>query len=408
MTVDSTERGRLGPAATTGSGYESGQPGAMSRRGFLHRLGLGAATVLVVADGVLAYRAWDQGVLTEGTGPAFEALRDWRSFEGAEAAVAAAVLAASAHNTQPWAFAIGDDRIDVFADRTRTTGANDALLREFNVSLGCAIENLVLAAAANGYTTAVQLDPGTATDLVATVTLGPGAAVASELYEAIDERRSNRSDFTDDPVPDRAIESMTSLSDAGTELVWLRTRSDRAAFADLLVDATRAHIADEAQSRDSFAWWRSDWDQIQQHKDGLTIDGVGLAPLVRTLGKILPGTSRTAADETFLERTGTQARAAAAFGVVTVADPYSLENQLDGGRLLQRLHLWAAANDLGFQHMNQITERIDRDRQLGRPQTFEQPLADLVGPGALAAFRIGTPTVGSLASPRRPVAEVLR
>ena len=380
----------------------------LSRRGFLHRLGLGAATVFVVADGVVAYRAWDQGVLSEGDGPAFEALEDWQSFQGPEAAVAAAVLAASAHNAQPWAFAISGDRVDVFADRTRTTGANDALLREFHISLGCALENLVLAAEANGYVTAVALDPGTSPDLVATVTLSAGTPMVSKLYEVIGRRRSNRSDFTDDPMPDTVMASMSLLSVAGADLVWLNDPTARAGFADLLVQATRAHVDDEEQSMDSFEWWRNDRDQIQDHKDGLNIDGVGLSPMVRTLGKILPGVDREAADKTFLERTRSQADTAAAFGIVTVDDPYSLEQQLTGGRLLQRLHLWAAANDLGFQHMNQITERIDRDRQLGNTATFEQPLADLAGAGTLAAFRVGTPTVDSMASPRRPVAEVLR
>ncbi len=380
----------------------------VSRRGFLQRLGLGAATVFVVADGVVAYRAWDQGVLSEGKGPAFEALADWQSFEGPEAAVAAAVLAASAHNTQPWAFAISGDQVDVFADRTRTTGANDALLREFHVSLGCAIENLVLAAEANGYATAVALDPGTSPDLVATVNLSAGTPVASDLYEAIAKRRSNRSQFTNDPMPSSAMESMRLLAVSGTDLVWLTDPTDRAGFADLLVDATRAHIGDEEQSKASFEWWRNDRDQIEDHKDGLNIDGVGLPPIVRTLGKILPGVSREAADATFLDATRKQADTAAAFGIITVDDPSSLQQQLTGGRLLQRLHLWAAANDLGFQHMNQITERIDRDRQLRNTQTFEQPLADLAGARTLAAFRVGTPTVDSMASPRRPVSEVLR
>jgi hypothetical protein len=57
--------------------------------------------------------------------------------------------------------------------------------------------------------------------------------------------------------------------------------------------------------------------------------------------------------------------------------------------------------------MNQITERIDRDRQLGRDALFEAPLADLVGDGALVAFRVGTPTVPGVSSPRRPALEVL-
>jgi hypothetical protein len=181
-----------------------------------------------------------------------------------------------------------------------------------------------------------------------------------------------------------------------------------ARFSDLLVEATAAHNDDEEQSKDSYAWWRGSWDEVQEHQDGLNLNGVGLPPLVRTLGKLLPNPSREDSDVTFLERTRLQADSAAAFGVIAVEDPYSLPQQLVGGRLLQRLHLSAAAHDLGFQHMNQITERIDRDLQLGRPSPFTEPLARLVGETpALVAFRIGTPTVAALPSPRRQLSEVM-
>ncbi len=82
-----------------------GEP--VSRRGFLRRAGIGAATAFVVADGLVAYRAYDQGVLAEGEGPAFEAWDAWKTATGTEALVGAAILAANAHNTQPWLFAIG-------------------------------------------------------------------------------------------------------------------------------------------------------------------------------------------------------------------------------------------------------------------------------------------------------------
>ena len=43
--------------------------------------------------------------------------------------VAAAVLAANPHDTQPWLFRIGDDAIEVLADLSRNLGAMDAFVR---------------------------------------------------------------------------------------------------------------------------------------------------------------------------------------------------------------------------------------------------------------------------------------
>ena len=85
------------------------KPG-ISRRSFLRRVGIGAATAFVIADAGLAYRAYDQGVLSEGRGPAFDPLRAWPGLRGPEAVVGAAILAANAHNSQPWRFVVLTNR----------------------------------------------------------------------------------------------------------------------------------------------------------------------------------------------------------------------------------------------------------------------------------------------------------
>jgi hypothetical protein len=68
------------------------------------------------------WRAWDQGVFSTGTDPAYEA---WNS-RGLEPAgssqrllMHAAIVAASQHNTQPWRFRVAPDSIDLPADHAR-------------------------------------------------------------------------------------------------------------------------------------------------------------------------------------------------------------------------------------------------------------------------------------------------
>jgi hypothetical protein len=71
---------------------------------------------------------------------------------------------------------------------------------------------------------------------------------------------------------------------------------------------------------------------------------------------------------TCARQTGSAARGCgAAHAAGTTVDPVL---RLTGGRFLERIHLAATAAGLGLQHMNQITERIDRERALGRPATF--------------------------------------
>lgn len=62
-------------------------------------------------------------------------------------------LAASSHNTQPWKFAVEPGRIVILPDLSRRCPAVDPDDHHLFASLGCAAENLVLAAQAVGLQT---------------------------------------------------------------------------------------------------------------------------------------------------------------------------------------------------------------------------------------------------------------
>jgi hypothetical protein len=148
------------------------------------------------------------------------------------------------------------------------------------------------------------------------------------------------------------------------------------------------------------------------HRDGLTLDGQGFAPLMLSVAKLAPASSREAGDAFWLDQTLTvHTRTAAAYGIITVADTTAPDQRLTGGRLLQRIHLTATSKGIALQHMNQVTERIDRELALGAPATFRQRLRELLassGDSVLSTFRVGYPARDALLSPRRPVSAVTR
>ena len=387
----------------------------MSRRSLLHHIGAGAATVVVAGIGAGSYRVFDNGVLDAGDGPAYDAWENWRSDPTLLGVVAAAILAANPHNTQPWIFHVTADSIQLYADPARRTGTLDSLDREHHIGLGCALENLALAAAARGYRTTVALlpNPSDATH-VATVSLTEAPTDVSDLHDAIGDRHSNRGPYTATAVPSDVLSTLDSVAAGldGVSVRWFTTPTDRTALGAMIIDATRAIIDDEEQSKDSFAWFRNNRDDIDTHLDGLTLDAQGLSPVVLAAAKILPATTRVAGDSFWLDQTRTVHTAtAAAYGIITVVDPDDRSLQLIGGRLLQRIHLAATVAGLGLQHMNQITERIDRDARLTQPTKFAAGMdALLAQPGlhALSTFRIGHPVRAGRLSPRRPVSEVIR
>ena len=74
-----------------------------------------------------------------------------------ESLVADATMAASSHNTQPWRFEIGENLIRIVPDFTRRCPMVDPDDHHLYVSLGCAAENMVLAAASKEWVTVVVI-----------------------------------------------------------------------------------------------------------------------------------------------------------------------------------------------------------------------------------------------------------
>jgi hypothetical protein len=329
--------------------------------------------------------------------------------------VAAAILGANARNAQPWLFDVGDDRIAMFADLARSERSLDPLHREMHVGLGCALENLVLAARANGLEPDVRLTPGQVDGApAADVVMQPGEPDVTDLYRAIPHRRTNRGPFRDQAVPTGLLDDMSQLGVddlPDVELSWFTTPQHRHHVGELLVAATEAIIGDDEQSQDGYGWFRKTRREIERHRDGTTVATQGLPSLVSAVGRAMPRQSRRAADEFWLRRTRTVHTAtAAAYGLVSVPDAGRVVDRMQGGRLLQRLHLFATSRGLAVGHLNMMTVRADRERQTGGDGRFTAALADLVrtpGRQALAMFRIGYPVRPAGTSPRRPVASVL-
>jgi nitroreductase len=151
------------------------------------------------------------------------------------------VLAASAHNTQPWLFAVTPARIDLFAVPSRNIGTVDPLRREMQISLGCALENLVLAGPPHGLAPTVPLLPDPADQAhVARVDLAPAPATTTALFRAIPHRHTNRAAYdTSRPLPAGTLSALTGLvGNPGGQVVWLTGAAAKHAFGNLTVAAT--------------------------------------------------------------------------------------------------------------------------------------------------------------------------
>jgi hypothetical protein len=119
-----------------------------------------------------------------------------------------AILAPSTKNSQPWAFSVQGNRIHLLADLSRGQPIADPGQRELYISLGCALENLLVAAEHFGFRHGISYFPEPRQDaLAATVIFAPGGvpshARAGATLSAIVRRHNDNSAFRAAPVPEQ-------------------------------------------------------------------------------------------------------------------------------------------------------------------------------------------------------------
>jgi len=345
------------------------------------------------------------------------------SIAGTPLALAAAgILAANPHDTQPWLFHIGERSIEVFADTSRNLGAMDPMLREMHIGLGCAIENMCLAATPNGFAAQVESIGGSLHDLrdrrgpahAATIHLSQTAApaVSAPSYRAIPHRHTNRNPY------DRARALPVSWRDdlaglAADERVRLFTFDhgrQRDGYDAAVVDATGAIIDDAPMIADSDRWFRGTHAEIERYRSGPTFETAGLAPMTRLMAETIP-LPASFKHRAWLDQTRDEQLATAPMtGLIAVRDLYDRPSALTAGRLWQRIHLSATLAGVALHPLNQPMEVVDRDRQLNRGDAWARRMAGLVGGAGWQptfSFRAGISPRTASASPRRALADVL-
>lgn len=176
-----------------------------------------------------------------------------------ERAVESAILAPSPHNTQPWRFAVGDERVDLWLDRSRVLPVADPGAWEARLACGAALLNLDLALRNAGVFADVRTLPDPAhPDLLATVRVtGNHRSTSDEraLADAIARRHTNRRPFSDRPVPPgvrRRLET-AALTQGGT-LVFVDASARYDRIVTLIRRAEFVQSNDIAYRAESASW----------------------------------------------------------------------------------------------------------------------------------------------------------
>jgi nitroreductase len=296
------------------------------------------------------------------------------------------------HNTQPWLFRPRGEVVDVLVDRRRQLTTLDPDGREMFVSVGAAVFNLHLAVRAAGRETRVSVMPDpNDPDLAARVTLERAAAApagALALANAIPRRHTNRRPFANRPVPYGTMEELTAAAELEKAVLVTVDPPLRDGVLSLTRTAEKRMRSNPRYQKELAAW--------------TTTGGVGRRD----------GVPRQAFGPRDTQGALPLRDFAFGFGAPTATVAFEPEpnlillyttgdtptDWLHAGAAMQRVLLTATMRGLAATPLSQLLE-IPRLRAL---------LADFVNRQVIqTVLRIGYPTTPAVATPRRPLTDMV-
>jgi hypothetical protein len=286
---------------------------------------------------------------------------------GLEELVRMATLAANGHNTQPWKFRLDGQKVKIVPDFARRTAIVDPDDHHLFVSLGCATENLVIAGAAKGLGSEVEIRAGAEPQIdIALSSAQPGG---QEFYQAIPLRQSTRSVYDGQPISpaDMALLEAVALED-GVSVQFFTEAADRDAILDFVIQGNSAQMDDPAFGQELLYWLRFSPAQAVETGDGLFGACSGNPVFPEWIGPTLFGIVFRKPSENEKYRDQIRSSAGIAVFVGDRADP---EHWIRVGRSFQRFALQATALGIRNAHVNQPIEvpsvRPEFARWLGMP-----------------------------------------
>ncbi len=306
-----------------------------------------------------------------------------------------ATLAANGHNTQPWKVALGNDALDILPDFSRRTAAVDPDDHHLFASLGCAAENLSIAARARGLSGEAGFEP--AGDGRVRIDLTKSDRQETELFAAIPARQCSRVAYDRKKVPADVLARLGAAAQHhAVDTIFISDDKGTEDLLALVLEGNSRQMDDPAFVAELKDWLRFNPETVMASRDGLYSASSGNPVLPSWLGSIMFDIAFTKQSEN--DKYAEQIRSSSGL-VVFVAQSNDPRGWVQAGQAYQRFALQATADGLKNAFLNQAVEvpevRKDLQSHLG--------LGDR-RPNLVVRFGYGPAMPRSL---RRPVKDVM-
>lgn len=277
-----------------------------------------------------------------------------------------AAKAPSGHNTQPWIFKPGNDTITVLPDFTRALPVVDPDNHALYISLGCALENLIIAANEFGFKTETEFtgderQPQIVVKLsAAPVTDKPG------LLGYIAKRQVTRGKFKPEKVPQSLLSELFEETE-GVHVRLFLSEEETESLIPYIIEGNSHQFSNKEFVNELVSWIRFSEKEVMTKGDGIWSASMGLPATGRFLGKIIMKNFVSAGSEEKRLRKLIRASAGFALFMVEKNDPV---HWIKLGQSFQRFGLIATKNNISHAHLNmpceelQVREKMIRDFSL--------------------------------------------
>lgn len=285
------------------------------------------------------------------------------------------------------------DGVEIRPDFSRALPVVDGDNRELFVSLGCAVENLCIAASHQELQAATSVDE----EGVITINLRPGKVTPDPLLAQIKRRQTNRSLLTG-TIPESDIQTLEQISpEPGTQFhIFDKNSPVFEVITEFVLRGNSRQMNNADLKNELKSWMRYNKKHQDETRDGLSYAVFGAPNLPRWISRAAMALMINEKNQNKMDQ---QKLAAASHLALFTTQDDSLQQWVDLGRTLQRFLLKSTELGVAHAYLNPPNEERDLAREMAER-------LDLPGEHPTILLRLGYGATQAY-SLRRPVAEVV-
>lgn len=193
------------------------------------------------------------------------------------------ILAASAHNTQPWKFKIKKSKIIIYPNNEKILKIADPKKRELWISLGCASENLIIAGEHFGLKGIEKI-----TNKKIEINFKKALKKQNLLFDQITKRKTNRRKPKRLLIQNKDINKLKKLPfEKTTKAFLVHKKDDIKEIAKLIYQANNILYKNDKFIKESLSWTRFNKRQVKKYKDGISYKSLDFPPVKSRIGKMI-------------------------------------------------------------------------------------------------------------------------